>query len=122
MYFLCEILWRGWSHWTMFVLGGACFVLIGIINEFYDYDIPFAVQMVIGTFVITSLEFAAGMILNIWLKMNIWDYSEMPLNLYGQICLPYVFGWFLLTPLCILLDDYMRWYFFGEEKPRYVIF
>lgn len=121
-YYLGEILWRGWSHPSMFVLGGLCFVLIGIINEFLSFEIPFAVQMIIGAAIITSLEFIAGFILNIKLHLNIWDYSDMPMNIMGQICIPYIFGWFLLTPACILLDDYMRYYFFDEEKPHYVIF
>ena len=121
-YFLGEILWRGWSHWTMFVLGGTCFVLIGVINEFFSFETPFIIQMIIGAFIITALEFAAGCILNLRLNMNIWDYSDMPMNILGQICLPYVFGWFLLTPACIVLDDYLRHYFFDEEKPRYRLF
>ena len=115
-YFLGEILWRGWSHWTMFALGGLCFVLIGIINEFYTYEIPFIIQMIIGTFIIT------GCIVNLYFDMNIWNYSDMPLNILGQICVPYMFGWFFLTPACIIIDDYLRYFFFDEEKPHYKIF
>ena len=33
LYVLIELLWRGWSHWTMFALGGLCFVYLGLINE-----------------------------------------------------------------------------------------
>ena len=32
-YFGIEMLWRGHSHWTMALVGGICFVLIGAINE-----------------------------------------------------------------------------------------
>ena len=28
-----ELLWRGRTHWTMGVLGGVCFVVIGRLNE-----------------------------------------------------------------------------------------
>ena len=24
LYILIELAWRGWSHWTMFILGGIC--------------------------------------------------------------------------------------------------
>lgn len=122
LYFLGEIMWRGWSHWSMFVLGGVCFVLIGVINEFMSYKMPFIIQMIFGTFIITSLEFLAGYILNIRLDMGIWDYSDMPMNIMGQICLPYMLGWFILSAACIILDDYLRYFLFEEEKPQYRLF
>ncbi len=121
-YLLMELLWRGYSHWTMFALGGLCFVLIGVINEFYTYEIPLFIQMVIGTFIITALEFITGCIVNLTLHLNVWDYSDMPMNIMGQICLPYMLLWFLLSPVCIIADDYMRHYFFDEEKPHYKLF
>lgn len=121
-YLLIELLWRGYSHWTMFALGGLCFVLIGIINEFYTFEIPLFIQMVIGTFIITALEFITGCIVNLTLHLNVWDYSDMPLNIMGQICLPYMLLWFLLSPVCIIVDDYLRYCFFDEEKPHYKLF
>ena len=35
-YFFLEILFRGRSHWTMCLLGGFCFLLIGALNEYLD--------------------------------------------------------------------------------------
>lgn len=122
IYVIIEMLWRGYSHWSMFILGGACFLLLGLINEKYTRDIPLILQMLFGTFIITSLEFIAGCILNLWLGLNVWDYYDLPFNILGQICLPYMFLWFLLSPVCILVDDYMRYLFFGEEKPSYRLF
>lgn len=40
LYVLIELIWRGWSHWTMFVLGGLCFVMLGLINEVLEWDTP----------------------------------------------------------------------------------
>lgn len=119
IYVIIELLWRGYSHWSMGILGGSCFVLLGLINEKYTWDIPLLIQMLIGAFIITLLEFIAGCILNIWLNLNVWDYYNMPLNILGQICLPYMILWFLLSPVCIIVDDYLRYLFFGEEKPHY---
>ena len=59
-----------------------------------------------------------GVILNIWLKLDIWDYSREPFNLYGQICLFYALIWFLLVPFNIYVDDYLRYRLFGEKKPE----
>ena len=32
-YFFLEVLVRGYSHYTMFLCGGACFVCCGLLNE-----------------------------------------------------------------------------------------
>ena len=48
-YFAIEMIWRGYSHWTMAALGGICFVLIGGINEFFPWEMPLALQGVIST-------------------------------------------------------------------------
>ncbi len=122
VYILIELLWRGYSHWSMFVLGGACFLLLGLINEKYTWDIPLVLQMLFGAFIITAMEFAAGCVLNLWLGLNVWDYRSIPLNILGQVCLPYMILWFFLSPVCIITDDYMRYLFFDEEKPHYRLF
>lgn len=122
VYVMIELAFRGRSHWTMFLLGGLCFYLIGLINEFYPWDMPLISQMLISSIIITTLEFIFGVILNIWLKLGIWDYSNMPYNLCGQICLLFSILWFLLSSVAIILDDFVRWKLFGEEKPRYHIF
>ena len=122
IYYLFEILWRGYSHWTMFILGGICFVIIGLLNEQYDYNMPLVEQMFSSMIIITTLEFISGVILNIILKMNIWDYSNMPFNLFWQICIPFMIIWFFLSPIAIVVDDYIRYFIFKEEKPHYKIF
>lgn len=122
LYYLIEILWRGYSHWTMFLLGGFCFVLIGLINEIFTFQIPLAKQMLISTVIITVAEFVCGCIVNLWLKWNVWDYSELPMNILGQICAPYSILWFFLSFIAIILDDYLRYWLFGEEKPEYKLF
>lgn len=69
--------------------------------------------------VITVLEFVFGLIFNIWLGMNIWDYSALPLNIMGQVCLPFTIVWFFLSAVAIVVDDWLRYALWGEEKPRY---
>lgn len=122
IYYLFEILWRGYSHWTMFILGGICFVIIGLLNEQYDYNMSLVEQMFSSMIIITTLEFISGVILNIILKLNIWDYSNLPFNLFGQICIPFMIIWFFLSPIAIVVDDYIRYFIFKEEKPHYKIF
>ena len=119
VYALIEILWRGYTHWTMAVLGGLLFLLIGGINNWLPWDMPLCLQAIIGSLMVTGAEFIAGLILNIWLGLGIWDYSQMPFNILGQICPQFVAAWAGLSVVAILLDDYVRYIVFGEEKPHY---
>ena len=119
IYFLIEILWRGYSHWTMFLLGGLCFVIVGAINNFIPWKMKFEKQMAIGAIIITILEFIVGVVVNLILKWNIWDYSMLPFNILGQICLPFSLIWFLLSGIIIIVDDYLRYKLFKEDKPKY---
>lgn len=122
LYVFIELIYRGYSHWTMGILGGISFVSIGLINEVLSWDMPLAIQALIGSIIITLYEFITGVILNIWLGLNVWDYSNLPLNILGQICLPFSIIWYFLSIVGICLDDFLRWKFFGEEKPKYRLF
>ena len=110
IYYAIEIAWRGHSHWTMAVLGGICFVLVGGINEYFPWSMPLALQGVIGAAIITALEFVSGVALNVWLGLGIWDYSTMPLNVMGQICLPFTLLWVPLSVVAVVLDDWLRYW------------
>ncbi|MFT4145779.1 MAG: hypothetical protein QM644_15105 [Mobilitalea sp.] len=117
-----EILTRGYSHISMLIAGGICFVLIGLLNEVYSWKMSLLSQMVISAGIITTVEFTVGIIVNVWLKLNVWDYSSKPYNLMGQVCLLYTNIWFLLSLFAILLDDYLRYFLMKEEKPKYKLF
>jgi uncharacterized membrane protein len=121
-YNVVEVLYRGYTHWTMFVVGGLCFVLIGLINEIFSWETALWKQMLIGGTVITIVEFVSGCVVNLLLGWNVWDYSQLPLNVLGQICVPFYFVWVVLSLVGIVLDDMIRWKCFGEDKPRYKIF
>ena len=121
VYVFIELLWRGYSHWSMFLLGGICFVALGLINEVIPWEMPLTAQMFIGCAIITALEFITGCIVNLWLGWDVWDYSELPYNLLGQISVVSSVGWYFLSAVGIVFDDWLRYIFFGEEKPRYTI-
>ena len=122
IYVCLELLWRGRSHWTMFVLGAVCFVILGCINELLTWSMPIWKQAAIGAAIITVLEFATGCVVNLWLGWNVWDYSNTFMNLLGQICLPYIILWIPVAIFGIVLDDYLRYWLFNEEKPHYKIY
>ena len=121
VYVLIELVWRGHSHISMFILGALCFVLLGGINEFFSWELGIVWQMLMGASIVTVLEFIVGIIVNIWLGLEIWDYSNLPFNFMGQICLPFSLAWTVLSGVAIIADDYLRYWLFGEEKPHYRI-
>lgn len=110
LYTWIELLWRGWTHWTMFILGGICFVILGLLNE---YKIPWhwclLRQAVVGACIVTGFEFITGCIVNLWLGWGVWDYSDLPFNICGQICLYYFLLWIPLSAAGIILDDWLRY-------------
>jgi len=118
LYMVLEGLWRGWTNISMLFVGGLCSFLVGKLNEHPTfYNRKMWEQCLIGTAITLFIEFISGLILNVWLRFNIWDYSNTWGNIYGQICLPYAFLWFILMPLCIYVDDWLRYKLFNEEKP-----
>lgn len=121
MYIGVEILWRGYSHWTMGVVGGLCFVIIGGLNNYIPWEMTLQKQSAIGAFVVTCVEFVSGIILNLFLRLHIWDYSNLPFNILGQICLPFTVLWFFLSTIAIIVDDYLRYFLFHEKKPKYYL-
>jgi len=122
LYYAIECLYVGHSHPSMYILGGICFVSIGLLNEFYNYGMSLISQMFISSLIITVFEFVGGLIINNWLKLDVWDYSYMPYNLMGQINVYSSVLWFFLSFPAILIDDYLRYHFFDGDKPNYKIF
>lgn len=120
-YFYIEILFRGYSHFSMIICGGLAFILCGAINQLMHFRISLISQMILSTIIITGLEFVTGYLVNMRLHWNVWDYSGMPYNLYGQICVAYSAIWLVLSLVCIFVDDLIRWKIFDEERARYYI-
>lgn len=119
IYFGLESIWKGApAHWTMFALGGMIGFLIGDVNGKIHWKTPIFQQATIGLGVAIFSDAVAGVILNIILRLDIWRYTKFDF-LWGQCGLPFCIIWLILSFACILLDDWIRWRFFGEEKPHY---
>ena len=118
VYYLMEIIWRGYSHWSMFALSGVCFIIIDLLNQTSKNIRSLIFLIILCTLIITVLEFVTGLIVNLWLGLGVWDYSNMPFNLMGQICLFFSLLWLLVTCIAILVDNLLRWFCF-HDVPAY---
>ena len=94
-YGMIEILWRGRTHISMLFLGGLCFSFIRCLEGRSKKNI--LLKALFSALFITGTEFAAGCAVNLWWRLNVWDYSAYRLNLLGQICLLYSVLWFFLS-------------------------
>lgn len=94
-YSALEVLWRGYTHWTMSITGGTCFLIIYLLNGVLQRE-NLLIRCLAGSLVITAAEFLVGVTVNLILKWNVWDYSSLPFNFLGQICLKYSLLWFFL--------------------------
>lgn len=97
MYYCIEMVYRGYSHWSMFVLGGFCFCWIDVICEKLTFVKTIWGKMALSAMGITVLEWLCGCVVNLWLKLDVWDYSRLPMQIMGQVCLLFSFFWFLLS-------------------------
>lgn len=106
-YGLLEIFWRGYTHWSMLLAGGLCFVGV----NYLDICLPNCGdwhKAWLGGLLITAVELLFGLLFNCWLGLNIWDYSLLPYNFYGQICLPFAVVWLCLVRLLLRLARWLR--------------
>jgi len=118
IYLTIEGFWRGWTHIIMLPIGGFCGIAIGAVNQIPKfYNLKMVWQCLIGALIVLLVELISGLIINVWLGMGIWDYTGMPGNIAGQICVQYGILWFLLIPFAIWVEDYLRWVFWQEDSP-----
>ena len=119
IYYSFEMIFRGFSHWSMFILGGICFVFFFFFLKVLLWQDPLWLQLIRCMVFVTSMEFITGIIVNKWLHMQVWDYSRLPLQLFGQVCVPFLILFSGLCALGILMSGYLLHWLYGEEKPHF---
>lgn len=91
-YYLLEVLWRGYSHWSMAAAGGRSLLLLTKTFKRLK-NAPHYFKAMVGGGIITAVEFIFGVFFNLVLGMGIWDYSSVWGNVLGQICPLYTAIW-----------------------------
>lgn len=94
-YGLLETLFRGYTHWTMVLTGGACVLTLYLLSGWL-LSMNLVLSAMAGAVIITIYEFCVGVIVNLRLGWDVWDYSSLPGNILGQICPTFTLAWFML--------------------------
>ena len=103
-YGLMEVLFRGHTHWSMVITGGACVLTLYLIMD-WTMNLPLVVSALAGAGIITFYEFCVGMLVNVSFGWHVWDYSSMPGNILGQICPLFTGLWFAM---CLVFFGLVR--------------
>ena len=115
IYSMIEICFRGYTHWSMTLTGGACLLLM-YRHYAANPNEGMLGKCLYGCIVITSFELLVGCVVNLLLGWDVWDYSSQPLNLFGQICVMFSAFWFLLSVPAAALCEVFRLRFAELKK------
>lgn len=96
-YPVIELAWRGHTHYSMALAGGVCLCLIDQVCCEKLSGKSLHMRCAAGSGIITGVELVLGLLFNSLLGQQVWDYSQVPLNLLGQVCLPYSLLWGVLS-------------------------
>ena len=114
LYNLIELLWRGYTHWSMTIAGGMCMLIIHFINQ-NGRKMNLALRCLAAAASITFVEFCVGVVVNMIFKLDVWDYSGLPGNILGQVCPLFMFFWFLLSVPACFYSRLVRMFFDAIE-------
>lgn len=116
-YGLLEVLYKGDTHPSMLVAGGICFLAMERIAHRLP-RIPFWGKCLMSGVAVTGVEFVFGCVFNLAFKMNVWDYSHLPLNIAGQICPLFTLLWSGLAVVGLPLSCMLYTYLVNGRLPR----
>lgn len=94
-YTVLELFFRGYTHWSMTITGGLCVCILLTIEQQFPFWKIWQKSLV-GAWWITMIEFVVGCIVNLWLRWDVWDYTNLSMQLMGQVSLLFSCLWFLL--------------------------
>lgn len=124
LYITIETCFRGYSFPLMGCCGGLCVVILDKINDHISWDVDLFWQALSGGLLVTIMELVMGTIAKYTSLLPVmWDYSNIPLNLDGIVCVPFFIAWLFLSVVAIFVADSINYYVFEDTVvPRYLLF
>ena len=118
VYPVIELLYRGTTHGSMALAGGLSMLLLGRVCAL---RMPAILRATLSCAGITFIEWVFGVVVNLYLQLGVWDYSALPYQFMGQVCLRYALAWFGLSlPLTVLLRAVKRRVFAPKRDEKAV--
>ena len=72
LYYSFEMIFRGFSHWSMFMLGGFCLVFCIQQGIWTGWDSPLWLQVLWCSVFVTTGEFITGILVNKVMHWHVW--------------------------------------------------
>ena len=125
VYFLLEVAYKtATGHperisWTMLVVALVLTIPVERCGCELPWSCPLWLQALACAALVTAVELAVGALLNLRLGLEVWDYSSLPLNLWGQICPQYSALWWGFCLVFSPMFDWLRWAVEGGTRPKY---
>lgn len=125
VYYMLEVIYKTATgnperiHWSMLVVAVILSMVIERCGSECPWEMTLPIQALICTVAITATELVAGLVLNVWLGLGVWDYSHLPANFLGQICLWFSALWYVLSLIFIPVFDVLKYLVKGGDKPHY---
>ena len=121
IYCIIELLYRGYTDISMYILAGFCAVIMGGLNNLFSFNMPFGWQVLLASAACIVGEYITGVIVN--QNFTVWDYRNLPLTFAnGQLNAFFCLAWVGISIIGIPLLDYVEWHYMKSgEKPYYII-
>lgn len=103
-YGLLEILFRGFTHWSMIITGGSALLILYLINQSLSKT-PLLIKALSGSLAITVTEFTVGIIVNKVYSFGVWDYTGTPGNILGVITPVFSLCWFAVSLVMLFVFE-----------------
>jgi len=99
------------KRFLMLLIGGIIGSILFLVYKIpiFDNTIFIPLYMLISGIIITSGELGFGILLNIKLKLDLWDYSGFKYNFMGQINSEYAIKWCELGFVIYYLSMFLDW-------------
>lgn len=114
-YYFLELFFRGFSHYSMVLCGGLAFYAVSLFNRYFEYSLHIITRLICSALIITAMELIFGIIFNLYLGKNIWNYSEHAIHYKGQICLTFSILWFFLSYPVLYIEKWIRMHLFSTN-------
>ena len=111
LYTMMEIMGRGYTHWTMGIAAG---VTMSVLYHMEDrLSASRLTRALLGGLFVTAAEFTVGVFDNIIMGWQVWDYSGLRFQLFGQVSLLFSLLWCVLCYFAVGFCDRI-WLLFHE--------